>query len=124
MKTLIDSSAWIEFFSAGPKANRIEKFLKPPHKPILSSIVTYEVYKKIKAIKGEVIAVTLLAQMEKISHEIIPLDQTLAMAAADLSLDHKIPMADAIVYATAKLADATLITLDAHFKDLPGVNIF
>lgn len=123
MKVLIDSSAWIEFFGAGHKANKLERFLKPPHKIVLPTIVSYEVYKKIKSTKSETTAVMLLVQMEKVSHEIVPFNQELAIAAADIGLEYKIPMADAIVYATARSADATLITLDLHFDTLPGVNL-
>ncbi|NNH32416.1 PIN domain-containing protein [Rhizobium sp. SEMIA 4085] len=35
-----------------------------------------------------------------------------------LSASHKLAMADAIVYATAELHDADILTLDARFKDL------
>jgi predicted nucleic acid-binding protein len=43
------------------------------------------------------------------------------MKAADLSLDHQLAMADAIVYATAILHDATVVTSDSDFESLPGV---
>jgi PIN domain nuclease of toxin-antitoxin system len=40
---------------------------------------------------------------------------------ADLSAAHKLPMADAIIYATALQEYADLLTCDAHFEGLPGV---
>jgi predicted nucleic acid-binding protein len=45
----------------------------------------------------------------------------LAIEAARLSLQHKLPTADAIIYATALMHGATLYTFDAHFKGLAGV---
>ena len=45
----------------------------------------------------------------------------MALAAAEIGLRHKLATADAIVYATAQLFEADLLTCDAHFKDLDGV---
>lgn len=53
--------------------------------------------------------------------KIISLTFELALAAADISLTHKIPMADAIIYATATENKAKLITSDSHLKNLPNV---
>ncbi len=123
MNILIDSSMWIEFFSGGAKAKAVEKYLKPPHKIILPSIVSYEVYKKIKSVKGEHLAVMLLAQMERFSASKVAIDQPLAIQAADISLQYKIPMADALIYSAAIVLSATVVTMDAHFKGLPSVQM-
>ena len=45
----------------------------------------------------------------------------LALEAADLSLEHGLAMADAVVYATARHHAATLVTSHGDFQDLPGV---
>lgn len=123
MNVIIDSSMWIEFFSGGTKAKAAEKFLKPPHKVILPSIIAYEVYRKIKSVKGEHLAVMLLAQMERFSDSKIAIDQGLAVRSADISLQYKIPMADAMIYAVAVATDSKVITLDVHFKGLPRAEL-
>ncbi|OHD27052.1 MAG: hypothetical protein A2Y38_11570 [Spirochaetes bacterium GWB1_59_5] len=51
----------------------------------------------------------------------IDLDDSIAINAAQLSLLHKLPMADAIMYASARAYDATLYSFNAHFKGLAGV---
>jgi len=119
MKILMDSSMWIEFFTGGRKAKGCDKFFKLPYKIVLPSIVTYEVYKKIKTLKGEQVALLLLAQMERLSAIVVPIDEELAVQAADISLQYKIPMADAMIYSSAMISEATIITMDAHFKGLP-----
>jgi predicted nucleic acid-binding protein len=43
------------------------------------------------------------------------------LQAALLSLEHKLPLADSIILATARAHKATLWTQDEHFKNLPGV---
>jgi predicted nucleic acid-binding protein len=53
--------------------------------------------------------------------QVIPLTQSIALLAADLSLRHGLAMADAIVYATAQDQGAEVVTGDADLKDLPGV---
>jgi predicted nucleic acid-binding protein len=52
---------------------------------------------------------------------IIDLDREIALAAGQISIKHKLPMADSIIYATAQANEAILWTQDEHFKSLPGV---
>lgn len=118
MNLIIDSSVWLEYFTGGQKSKTIEKFLRPPHKIILPSIVSYEVYKKIKKERGEQMAVLLLSQMERLAQTIMPMDQGLAVRAADISLQYKISMADAMIYASALFSDSTIVTMDSHFKGM------
>ena len=51
---------------------------------------------------------------------IAPVDESLALEAADLSLAHGLAMADSLVYATARRFAATLVTGDSDFEGLPG----
>ena len=121
MRLVIDSSIWIEFFADGPKAGQAEKYIKSQRKIFLPSVVAYEVYKKIKLERGEQLAVLALAQMEGMCEELISIDQGVAIKAADLAIVHKLPMADANIYAVAQIHDAKVVTMDAHFNGLPGV---
>ena len=50
---------------------------------------------------------------------IAPVDEPLALEAADLSLTHGLAMADSLVYATARRFGATLVTGDADFEGWP-----
>jgi len=52
----------------------------------------------------------------------VAIDAALALSAAQLSLRHKLPMADSLIYATARQAQADLWTMDADFQGLPGVH--
>jgi predicted nucleic acid-binding protein len=52
---------------------------------------------------------------------IVPLSESLALAAADTSLEFRLAMADSIVYATARAEDAQLVTSDKDLQGLPGV---
>ncbi len=50
-----------------------------------------------------------------------PSTPKLALAASKLSLRHALPMADAMILATAQAFEATLWTQDAQFKAIAGV---
>jgi toxin FitB len=119
VKILMDSSGWIEYFTAGPLAERYATYFTPRYICIIPTIVLYEVYKKIKREKGEETALLLSGQLS--ANHMIPLTESIAYLAADLSLLHGLAMADAIVYATAKDQNAQVVTGDADLKNLPGV---
>ena len=46
------------------------------------------------------------------------------LQAAKISYEHKLPMVDSHIYATARMHDAIAWTQDAHFKSLDGVKYF
>ncbi len=81
----------------------------------------YEVYKKIRRERGEEMAKLCVAQMEKTRG--VPIDQAIALRAADLSLEFSLPMADSFILATARALGAELITSDTDFKNVPGVRV-
>jgi len=119
LKLLVDSSGWIEYFAGGPLARRYVPYLVRPAELITPTIVVYEVYKKLKRERGEELALRVAARLA--ATEVIPLTESIALLAADISLQHGLAMADAIVYATAKDQEARVVTSDADLKDLPGV---
>jgi predicted nucleic acid-binding protein len=119
VKILIDSSGWIEFFTGGPLADRYASYLTPAAQVVTPTIVLYEVYKKIKRERGEEMALMIAGRLY--ATEVVPLTDSLALVAADVSLRHGLAMADAIVYATSREREAEVITSDADLKELPGV---
>ena len=119
MKVLLDSSGWIEFFTDGPRANRYAAYLTPRFQIITPTIVLYEVYKKIKRERGEETALQFAGRLN--ATHVIPLTESIALLAADLSLQHGLAMADAIVYATGRDQEAEVVSGNADLEGLPGV---
>ena len=116
---LVDSVGWIEFLAKGPMSPAYrEEILKLPE-IVVPTVVIYEVCKRILGELGENAASVVSAQMQR--GIVVPLDPVLATMAAQVSLMHRLPMADAIIYATARALNADLVTSDAHFQGLPGV---
>ena len=52
---------------------------------------------------------------------VVDLTSQIAAEAARLWDRHKLATADAIIYATARVHEADLLTCDRHFEGLPGV---
>ncbi len=116
---VVDSSGWIEFFTGGSNARRYGRYLNRPSELVTPTIVLYEVYKLVKRERTEEEALLAVAQIQKT--RLVPLSESLALAAADASLELRLAMADAIVYATAKAEGAELVTGDSDLRGLPGV---
>lgn len=116
---VIDSVGWIAYLGGGPLADQYETHLSSYEGVVTPSIVVYEVYKHLLRELGEDAAALGAAQVTKT--RTIPLSNALATASAEASCKHKLPMADAIIYATAQAEAATVVTSDEHLKGLPGV---
>lgn len=116
---VIDSAGWIAYFAGDPLAEAYEQHLLRPDEIISPSIVLYEVHKHVLRTQGAKLAEAAAALMQKT--RVVDLDTGLALSAAEFSVDHRLPMADAIIYATARLHRAALVTSDKHFEGLPGV---
>jgi predicted nucleic acid-binding protein len=116
---LIDSSGWIEFFTNSSRVDVYIKYLKDPQNIVTPTIVLYEVYKKIRRDRTEEDALLAVSAINRTS--IIELSESIALLAADLSLKYDLPMADAIVYATALENNCKVVTSDEHFKNLENV---
>ena len=84
----------------------------------MSAIEVYEVYKIIRRDHSEEHAIAAVAALTRAT--IVPIDESMALEAADISLKLGLAMADALVYATAQRHGATLVTGDADFAGLPG----
>jgi len=116
---LVDSSGWVHYFMNGPLAQPYAGYLSKTKELLTPTVVLYEVYKKLKSELSEEEALMAVAQMEKTT--VAPLSESIAYHAADLALEHRLAMADAMVYATADIYKARLITSDVDFKNLPHV---
>jgi len=90
-----------------------------PSEIVTSSIVLFEVYRKIKQARDEQNALVAVAAIGQTLT--VPVDQTIALEAADCSLIYGLHMADAIIYATARHFEADLYTSDEDLKQVKGV---
>lgn len=116
---VVDSSAWLEYFADGPNAEVFAPAIETTTRLLVPSVVVLEVYKRMHQLRGERAAQRAAAQV--LQGTIIDLDAHVALTAAQLGLALKLPLADSIILATARLHDAILWTQDDDFKGMPDV---
>ncbi len=121
MTAVVDSSVWLEFLGEGPLWRQFHEIMKRPELLVTPTIVLYEVFKKAFREGGEKRAQTAIALIRRT--QIVPLSDELAVQASQLSLQHRLAMADAIIYATALAHDAKVLTLDSDFEGLPHATV-
>lgn len=119
---VVDSSAWISFFRGERNAKKLAQPIEDIEHLVVPSITLTEVFKYMNRDLGESYALQAIAHMNQAL--VVPLDSMLAVDAAVLGLEYELPLADSIIYATAKKFGARVWTQDADFKDLPGVEYF
>lgn len=119
---IVDSSAWLSYFAGDGNAAVFSKPIESIADLIVSSITIAEVFKCIYRQRDEDMALEAIAHMEQ--GRVIPLDNGLAIDAAYYAVRQKLPLADSIIYATARKHDAVIWTQDADFKALQGVEYF
>ena len=119
---VVDSSAWLSYFSDDKNAGAFAKPMEVIEELLVPSITLTEVFKCIMRQRSEDVALEAVAHMEQ--GKVVPLDSALAIDAAVYGLKHKLPLADSIIYATAKKFSAVIWTQDADFKALPDVKYY
>jgi predicted nucleic acid-binding protein len=116
---VVDSSAWLEYFANGPNASYFAVPVEATDELLVPALTIYEVFKRVLQQRQEGDALRAVALMQQ--GTVVDLDARLALSAARVSLESRLPMADSIVLATARVHDATLWTQDADFEGLAGV---
>ena len=114
---LLDSSAWFEIFTNGPKAKEFAAYLAHKTRLIISAVSIFEIYRKL-AKSSEEEALAAVAVMQQI--QVIPMDEVLCLEAGELAIKHSLAMADSFILATARLHNAQVITKDNDFRGIPG----
>ncbi len=114
----LDSSCWLEFFADSDRADLYADAIANTELLVVPVLTVYEVAKKLAREAGDEVAAKALSLMQR--GRVIDIDLPLALAAAVKGL----PLADSLIYATARLHNAELWTQDSHFEGLPGVRYF
>lgn len=119
---VVDSSAWIEYLEDGPGADYFAEPIESIDKLLVPVIVLYEVFKQTLRTRGEKEAHNVVVAMQQSA--VVDIDTSLALAAARISRDLGLSMADSLILATARAHGATLWTQDDDFAGLPDVRYF
>ncbi|MEO7368281.1 MAG: type II toxin-antitoxin system VapC family toxin [Gemmatimonadaceae bacterium] len=119
---VVDSSAWLAWFADEPGAVSFGPAIEDTELLIVPTICLTEVFKVVARQRGEGDALQAIAIMQQ--GQVVALDGELALAAAVVGATHKLPLANSIVFATARQFDALVWTQDEDFEGLPGARYF
>ncbi len=116
---LVDSSGWVEFLVDGPNASFFAPPIRDTENLIVPVICLYEVFKKFNLVGDEGDAYQAAGQMKL--GRIVNITEDIALTAAQVSIKHKLPLAESMIYTMARIHKAILWTQDDHFSGLEGV---
>ena len=117
---VIDTSAWIETLKGTATGHRLTAEIPAPEDCIVPTLVQLELAKWLTREQSPEHAERMIAYT--MTCQVVALDSTIALLAADVGRTHGLSIADAIIYATAVQLNSGLVTCDAHFKGLPLVH--
>jgi len=116
---VVDSSAWLAYFADEPGAAEFAAAIEDTRLLVVPAVCLLEVFEVVARQRGDGDALQAVALMQQ--GEVVELDATLAFSAARIGLDQRRPMADSIVYATARAIGGTVWTQDSDVDGLPDV---
>jgi toxin FitB len=119
---LVDTSGWLEYFAESENSEHFENAIQDISKLIVPVIVLYEVFKKIMNDYDENRALLAIGHMKL--GKVVEISEDIAIYAAKISLEKRLPTADSLIYATATRYNAIVYTHDEHFSKLPTVKYF
>jgi len=116
---LVDSCGWLEYFADSTYADFYEPAIEDTGALIVPTICILEVFKRVLQQRGEDAALQIVAVMYQ--GQVVDLSSSIALRAAKVGSEMKLPLADSVILATAQAYGALVWTQDAHFKDIEGV---
>lgn len=116
---VVDSCGWLEYFANGENADFFAPTIEATDSLLVPSLTLFEVFKRILQQRTEGDALRAVAVMRQ--SQVIDFSDQLALGAARLSFELKLPLADSIILFTARQHRAMLWTQDAHFELVEGV---
>jgi predicted nucleic acid-binding protein len=116
---LVDSCGWLEYLADGPNATFFASAIENTEELLVPTICIFEVFKRVLQQRGEDSALQSAALMQQ--GQVIDLDSGTAVTAAKIGHEIKLPLADAVIVATARIHHAVIWTQDADLKAVGGV---
>lgn len=117
---VVDSCGWLEYFANGTNADFFAPAIEATADLLVPSLTLFEVFKRILQQRSEADALRAIALMRQA--RLIELSDTLAVGAARLSFEMKLPLADSIILYSARQHGARLWTQKAHFAAIEDVH--
>src|SRR4030042_2753832 len=95
---IVDSSGWLEYFAVAPNAAFSAPAITRRGDLIVPTVSLYEVFKRVYQQRGESEALVAVALMQQ--GAVVDLDATIALSAARVSVERRLPVADSFMMGT------------------------
>ena len=116
---LVDSSGWLEYFADAPNADFFAPAIEDVPNLLVPTICILEVFRRVLQQRDEMAALQVAAIMQQ--GHVVDMDSAVALYAARVGVDLKLPLADSVILATARMHNATIWTQDEDLMGLEGV---
>lgn len=116
---LIDSSVWLEYLIHG----KYKELFETKEILYLSVLSLFEIKRKLIRDKFNANQIITALEFLKKRMLIVPVSAEISDKAVELSLQYKLGTVDALIYASATLHPAVLITCDNDFRGLPEATV-
>jgi len=115
-KAVYDTRFFIDlFYTHDPsKLKQLKEELRIHPEPMVSTVTIYETFRINQRREGRIVA-ALRSETIQRDFSVIPLDYGLSIKAAQIAEQHRTPLADSVIAATALQYNATVVTDDPHF---------
>lgn len=119
MKWVIDSSAWIELFTEGPKAEEVAAVIGSAEGLVVPAPVLAEVHRWLLEASDPGRALVAVASMRQ--GEGVPIDESIAMECAELADKEGIGIIQSMVVCAARRRGARVLSMDPALARLAEV---
>ncbi len=119
---VVDSSGWLEYLRDTDRADLFAEPIEQRDTLLVPVIALYEVHRVLSR-KVSPDAVAQCLNVMRLGR-VLEITDHRAVAAANVARQHKLAMADAMMYSLALELGATFWTQDVDYQGLPGVNYF
>ena len=117
---VVDSSGWIEYFIDTVNADNFASAIEKTAMLVVPALSFFEVHRYLSRNADADRRDRCLDVIRR--GTVIELTTTRAIAASNIAQQHKLAMADAVMYSIAQEFNAIFWTQDVDYQNLPGVN--
>ena len=118
MTAIFDSSAWIEYFAASPKGERVRELVDSGGAKYTPAVCLLEIKAKyLREGRDPTERIDFICG----ASSVFGISKEICLQAADMRQRHGLHTLDAIIYSVARSLKGTLITCDSHFQKLGDV---
>lgn len=124
LRFLLDTSALLAHFRREPGWNRVQELFEAPETEVLAASLSLTEFARRLRVLGATReeARSAAEAYQELVNEIVPVDEAVALAAFDLAseMTERLPLADSLIAAAARLRGARLVHRDHHMVPIPA----